>query len=348
MRTSHKWSWVAAAAAAVLVAGAVTAPLIADAGDGGRGDRQGWSASDEALRPLGELFSIDWSDPRQQEISVRSGPTSAGEIVAIAAQGARTVHFRARSPRTFTEPGSNVVVTTQWWVRIGPSPWSADAATDPDYVSWFLGHIDDTGPDVLTVAAEYLRGAPEKTDSAGRTYAGDAGFGIERGDQTDGADFNEYMGVPWTFPSGRTVEAKPSWKGRLDCSGYVRIVYGYRGGLTLHYGPVEAGVEGLPRTAHSIAYDAAQATIAEGPTRARPPKRTHRALPGDLAFFALRDNPARVSHSGILLGYDQDGRMRFVSSRDSTDGPSFANSSGTPSALDAGFWARSLRRISRL
>jgi cell wall-associated NlpC family hydrolase len=126
------------------------------------------------------------------------------------------------------------------------------------------------------------------------------------------------------------------------------MVYGYRSGLPLLYGRTEPGVDGLPRTAHAMAYNTRQVTIAAGLPDRAPDIDEEWIMPGDLVFFALRADPSRISHSGIVIGRDAGGRLRFVSSRGNTEGPSFADDDGTESTLDETVWRTSLRRIVRL
>jgi hypothetical protein len=213
-------------------------------------------------------------------------------------------------------------------------------------IAWIRGHVGSTAPDILQIVTEYLRDAPERRDDKGQVYAGDAAFGIERDDGVDGADFHEYMGIPWTFPDGRTVAADPRWRDAMDCSGFVRMVYGYRSGLPLLTGRSDTKVDGLPRTADAMARHARSAVIASSVRR--PPRDLGGIQPGDLVFFAMHDDPAKISHSGIYLGTDADGQRRFASSRDSTRGPSFADSSKGRSTLDDPVFAKSLRRVIRL
>ncbi len=302
------------------------------------------SARAGATAPLADTYDLRRLDrPARTDVLDRGN----GRLVATFTDGARTVVVRGPR-RTLAEQSSTATVATDSWVRVAPRPWTASGGTQAGWALWLTAQLASTKPDVLQISTEYLRGAPQRLDDKGSVYAGDADFGIERGDGIDGADFHEYMGVDWTFPNGRTMKAAPRWLGALDCSGYLRIVYGYRSGMTLLTGPVTSTVNGLPRTANAMAYHARSVVVAAGRSPDRSPTDLGELQPGDLVFFALRDDKAHVSHSGIYLGEDPDGRPRFVSSRGSTQGPSFADSLRSRSTLDDPAFRGALRRIIRL
>jgi cell wall-associated NlpC family hydrolase len=271
---------------------------------------------------------------------------SSGRRVATFTDGARTVSVTGKS-RTFTEKKATATVSTDVWIRLSDKRWKSAYAKDPAWMTWLRKQIASDAPDILQFFTEYLRGAPAKTDSKGRIYAGDAGFGIERGASTDGADFHEYMGVPWDF-DGVEVPANPQWAGHLDCSGYLRMVYGFRGGLPLLRGRVDGIVDGLPRTAEQMAYQAKSALVAAGKSTAKAPTSLNAIQPGDLVFFAMRDDPNLVSHSGVYLGVDPEGDPRFASSRGISGGPSFGDFGTAKATLNDPIFAADLRRVIRL
>lgn len=268
-----------------------------------------------------------------------------GVLVAEATDGARTVTFFGPE-RAFTEVNTTVaVVKTDRWVRVAPRAWHPGAGTEAWFADFMLATLSSDAPDILAMATQYLDGRPTLRDASGIPYAGDAGFGLLReGDTVDGADFFDYLGIPYTFPDGTRRRPDPRWYRKLDCSGYLRLVYGYRAGIPLSAGTT--GADGLPRTAHAMAYNSAAVTVAEGPTRTEPPKDLAGVRPGDLVFFALRDDE-HISHSGIVLGRDDAGRLRFVSSRTLINGPTFGDFRAR-SVLDAGLFRDRLRRVIRL
>jgi hypothetical protein len=88
--------------------------------------------------------------------------------------------------------------------------------------------------------------------------------------------------------------------------------------------------------------------VAEGKSRTVAPTSLNAIQPGDLVFFAMRDDPSLVSHSGIYLGKDPDGGPRFVSSRGVSAGPSFGDFGAAKATLDDPIFAADLRRVIRL
>jgi len=144
-------------------------------------------------------------------------------------------------------------VRTTTWVRLAPQPWSAAAADEPWVRPWLSERLADTSPDVLAVATEYLHDSPTALGPDGVQVAGNASFGPEIGENLRdiGSDFYDYLGVPWEFADGVRKAPEADQFQALDCSGYVRVVLGYRLGFPLLGG---AGTgPGLPRRANDMA-----------------------------------------------------------------------------------------------
>lgn len=275
--------------------------------------------------------------------------SSSGHPVAIMTDGARTAHIYGPS-RTFEEPRfTNTTVETNFWVRLAPQTWHAGAEKEPWFTDWFATARTDRSPDVLAVAAEYLDGAPAKKDKEGRQYTGDASFGPKDPSDPDGraerSDFYDYLGVPWTFPDGKKGVPEPARKLALDCSGYLRMVYGYRLGYPLRV--TNTPGEGLPRRAQAMAdFGPGVQLMPNTGGRARG---LDRLLPGDLLF--LNAGPmldGHIEHSGIYLGVDDRGNHRFFSSRAQPDGPTMGDLAGEPVLDGRGYWAERFRTAWRL
>lgn len=272
-----------------------------------------------------------------------------GAVVATMTDAARTVAL-AGPKRTLADPGfTTATVSTRTRVRLLPQPWTAGAEAEPWFRAWVTAALADRGPDVLDVAAQYLHDQPTEADAAGVRFRGDAGFGPERGDdRAENSDFYDYLGVPWTFPGGERKEPNPARARDVDCSGFVRLVYGYRMGLPL-LGTNTAGRvgddQGLPRRAYAIA--------AFGPGAMVIDDRHARVLDygalqtGDLLFFDLDGDP-QLDHVAIYLGLDSDGHHRFVSSRAKADGPTLGDLGGTSLLDDGGYYSRGFRAARRL
>lgn len=312
----------------------------------------GGEAAGQASPPQPSTTSTTGRVSKPSELVFRpdgGGETSVydanGQILAVLTAGARTVTFIGPE-RTFTEVGSTVVtVRTHTWVRLAPKPWTPEAAGEQWFRDFLRRYANSTDTDVLATVMQYMSGAPVLHDEAGTPYAGDAGFGLNRDeDGVDGADFNDYLGVTWTFPGGDVRRPDPKWYRKLDCSGYLRLVFGYRSGVRLLWSP--EGTEGIPRTANAMATSGLGALVAAGRTPSEAPSSIDRLRPGDLVFFALRSQ-THVSHSGIYVGQDEKGRMRFMSSRPGPDGPTMGDSQ-TRGTLEVGTFRERLRRVIRL
>jgi cell wall-associated NlpC family hydrolase len=274
---------------------------------------------------------------------------ASGQSVAIMTDGARTAHIYGPS-RTFQEPRfTKAKVDTNVWVRLAPQAWQAGAEKQEWFTKWFAAAREDRSPDVLGVAMEYVNGAPAKKDDQGRQFAGDASFGPLASWDPDGrdesSDFYDYLGMPWAFPDGASEVPEPDRSLAVDCSGYLRIVYGYRLGYPLR--GTDTGGEGLPRRAFAMAeVGPGVQLMANSGVRARG---LDRLLPGDLLFFnAGPVLDAHIEHSGIYMGVDDRGHHRFLSSRAQADGPTMGDLAGEPLLDGLGYWAERWRTARRL
>ncbi|MFF6775470.1 NlpC/P60 family protein [Streptomyces sp. NPDC012637] len=239
------------------------------------------------------------------------------------------------------------VVTHDTWVRVLPEPF--DGTWTPAVEQRVRAWAGDGSPDALAYAAMFLPNAPAVTDPAqgGAQVLGTAGYSAldpVTGLHAVGADFHEYLGVDdWPFPSGEKGELKSHGR-YLDCSGLVRMVYGYRMGVPMGIAPDEPARRYLPRKSVDQAASAPGVVVARA-TGAAPALDGLRI--GDVLFWDNEDGA--VSHTGIYLGADQHGGLRFVSSRKTPDGPTIGDVggksvlNGSPSDLYTG----SLRVIRR-
>ena len=232
-------------------------------------------------------------------------------------------------------------VTHSTWVRVLPAPFAG--VVDP---GWLGAALADTSPDILALSMQYLTGAPAVMDGA-QKIAGDAQYGPINtgGGRDEGADFNDYLGISWTYTG--TDSAEPAELDCLDCSGFVRMVWGYRAGLPLSLTATGSGQ--LPRVSRDL-LDSGPGVVVVPRTGAQitdlSPLRT-----GDIIGFDatgdLTEYDGEIDHVGIYLGVDSVGAYRFLSSRKTPSGPTFADLGG-PSRLDgSGLYARKLRIIRR-
>jgi cell wall-associated NlpC family hydrolase len=264
-----------------------------------------------------------------------------GTALALLTEGARTVLLTGPE-RRFDEPTAAAAVVGTGWVRVLPAPYPG--TLNPATAAWLDRAIRDQSPDILAMAMQYIEGAPAVLDR-GTQIAGDADYGplTDLGVRLEGADFNDYLGMRWSYPDGTTDRPRGEMFRSLDCSGYMRMIWGFRGGVPLAAGAV-AGNDALPRRAVQMAASAfgvaISATVADG----------YAALqPGDLLFFdADPDDGPAVDHVGMVLGRDAAGHVRFISSRKNANGPTLGDLHGASVLDGTGLYARSFRAARRL
>ncbi|MFE9450294.1 NlpC/P60 family protein [Streptomyces sp. NPDC006739] len=278
-----------------------------------------------------------------------------GGTLATFTDGARTAVLTGAS-RTFSEPRTTEAsVTTDAWVRVLPHTWQRGMEKSAWFKGWFRKALGDTSPDVFAVAFEYSSvGAADKHNAAGVRYAGTAHFGprnskvnnpLDFAYHDEQSDFYDYLGVPWTFPDGTRVQPEKDRYGDVDCSGFQRLVWGYRMGLPLHNTNTRG--TGLPRRAFAIAaYGPGRLVI---PDTGEQPTDLGALQPGDLVFFAIiKERPGFIDHCGMYIGLDDQGRHRFYSSRSAANGPTLGDLSGRSLLDGTDFYARGFRAARRL
>jgi cell wall-associated NlpC family hydrolase len=272
--------------------------------------------------------------------------TPSGEVVATMTDGARTVALLGPQ-RTVADPDfTAATVTTTTWIRLMPQDWTSGSERQPWFEPWLEDTLGDTSPDMFALAQQYLRGQPADADRAGVTYRGDAGFGPEvtgAGARQENSDFYDYPGVPWTFANGKQETPDPQRYRDVDCSGFLRLVLGYRMGYPLRNTNVPG--PGLPRRAYAIA-DFGPGTVVI-PDRGATARDYTALQPGDLVFFNIDEHP-QIDHAAIYLGLDNTGHHRFLSSRGKANGPTLGDLGGTSLLDDGGHYSRGFRTARRL
>jgi hypothetical protein len=244
--------------------------------------------------------------------------------------------------RTFSNLNAKHPVTINVWVRVLPAPFGGKVDE-----SWLSQALQDKSPDVLAVAMQYVTGAPPVTDNTGLQIAGQATYGPIKADDTreEGGDFNDYLGIAWKFGT-HTHQPKSDFFHSLDCSGFMRMVWGYRENLPLTYTPNDG--MSLPR--HSWDMLASAPGVVIIPDTETQVMDFSRLATGDLVFFHARkeDHDPQIDHVGIYLGKDTGGHYRFLSSRQTVDGPTFADVGGSSLLDGSGLYAKSFRATRRL
>lgn len=265
---------------------------------------------------------------------------AGGQPVAWFTAGSYTVRMVGPS-RTFTwgNPVSVTIPSTAW-VRTLTAPFQPEmspaAMSDWVNAARAVSCAAPTGTqDILSIAFDYVEGAPL---DAGHIY---------------GADFNDYLGVAWDPPDGSVRSPDPTQLGKVDCSGYMRLVWGYRDNFTYQgtSGSIPLSMNAvtgmLPRRSYQqymygpgkpvVPFRLAPAGASPSSGGTPTPAEVAALRVGDLLFFDVNcdytvaspscsaDPAVAIGHVGILLGPDTAGNLRFISSRASADGPTIGN-----------------------
>ncbi|MEU9608777.1 NlpC/P60 family protein [Streptomyces sp. NPDC048057] len=279
-----------------------------------------------------------------------------GRVKAVLTDGAQTAKLTGPA-RTFAEPASTgSKVSTTDWVRLMPKAWSEGAEKEKWFKEWYGEYADSKEDDIFASAFQYVQGVQDKKDEQGRLVAGDANFGplnttgAEDGDlRLEQSDFYDYLGKPYPFRDGKTGTPEAMRARSLDCSGYIRMVVGFRGRYPLMSS--DRSGDGLPRTANGMARSKEGVDVLplKGITPADRPTAIDQLQPGDLVFFKLdARTKERLDHVGIVLGHDTEGHLIFVSSREEVNGPTIGDIGGVSRLDGNGYYAKTLRSAKRL
>ncbi|GAB2778897.1 hypothetical protein GCM10027073_09410 [Streptomyces chlorus] len=296
-----------------------------------------------------------WSRLENPARSVLRG--GDGQIVAVLTDGSYTATLTGKA-RTFQEPAATKSkVSSRDWVRIMPEEWEKGAEKEQWFKDWYAENKDSEEDDLFAFAFQYVAGAPDKKDEQGTLYAGDANFGplnttgAEGGDlRLEQSDFYDFLGVQYPFRDG-VIGAPETMRARsLDCSGFIRMVLGYRARYPLMSSDTSTG-DGLPRTANGMARSKLGADVLPltGVAAEDRPANIDQLQPGDLVFFKLDARTKdRLDHVGMVLGYDTEGHLIFVSSREEVNGPTIGDIGGVSRLDGNGYYAKTLRSAKRL
>ena len=276
------------------------------------------------------------SDPARTQVE-----NASGHWLATFTDQAYTVTLNG-TKRSFTEPSAKNPVITTVWVRVLPAPFNGTVDAH-----WLSQALSDTSPDVLAIAMQYISGAPPISNGTGLQIAGKANYGPVKADDSreEGGDFNDYLGISWKF-GARTRQPDAAFSKSLDCSGFMRMVWGYRSGLPLTYQP--DGGASIPRHSWEI--------LSSGPGVVIIPDVNDEQITdfsrletGDLVFFHAKSethNP-QIDHVGMYLGQDSSGAYRFISSRQKIDGPTMGDFGGNSLLDGKGLYAQAFRAARR-
>ncbi|WP_256104985.1 C40 family peptidase [Streptomyces sp. ODS05-4] len=296
-----------------------------------------------------------WSRLANPARSVLRG--ADGRVKAVLTDGARTATLTGPA-RTLTEATASAPkISTTDWVRLMPEEWKEGAEKEKWFQDWYAENKDSKEDDVFAASFQYTAGAPAKKDPQGVVYAGDANFGplnttgAEGGDlRLEQSDFYDFLGTPYPFRDGTVGQPEAMRAKAIDCSGFVRMVMGYRMRYPLMSSDKSSG-DGLPRTANGMARSKRGVDVLplKGIAAKDRPTAIDQLQPGDLVFFKFDQRTGeRLDHSGIVVGYDTQGHLVFISSREEINGPTIANIGGTSRLDGNGFYAKGLRSAKRL
>lgn len=305
-----------------------------------------------SIASLGDRFAVDINGAEHAVSIVEDEDTT---WIATFTTNARTVTMPGPQ-RWFTENG--ITVSHNTYVRVLDAPFTGIIDT-----SWILSryaqNVNGT-KDILAIAMDYTDGG-----QLNAKYGKDA--------QTEGADFNDYLGVAQIYTPhyseslGRLVNswtriASAAALGAVDCSGYMRLVWGHNGGIPMCFNVDPANPLGrMPRRSFQI-WEVGVGTQVMTDyvwNAGNAPEKRQAIRIGDLVFFNAYTSTAaelnRVDHVGMYIGNDGAGNMRFIHSRKSDNvGPTFTkdlngksilNDDGTGNYL---FYVRSLVGAKRL
>ena len=269
-----------------------------------------------------------------------------GNWVATFTIGAYTVAL-AGSAREFTEPGAaGISIVHATWVRILPTPFQ-----EPVNETWLAAARNanaDNVPDALQLGMQYIKDAQPIMDRD-LQIAGDACYG-----PAEGADFHDYLGVTWEYPSPEGQDTPKSFEFRcLDCSGFMRMIFGYRHSMAGAGYADQIPLSIAPRTDHRAIPRRSNVQCESGPGVIVIPSTGKQVADfsklqiGDLLCWDASGDDGVIDHVGMYMGIDNSGKHRFISSRKSIDGPTLSDYNGASILDGTGLYARSFRMARR-
>lgn len=302
-----------------------------------------------ATLPWSIRTQSDPCQPRQKVVS-----SIDGTWLATFTMGAYTVTLNG--PRRQLSQGKRSVEHATW-VRTYPQPFE-EHNFDPVWLTSALAANEAGVPDIFGIAMQYVTRQLPVFEPGIPPFqiAGNASYGPREGDdRQEGADFNDYLGIHWTY-AGEPVDAPEVRQFRcLDCSGYVRMIFGFRRNLVVSGAPGNIPLCRAPREDRSAIPRRARDMASSAPGVLVIPPAQEQVVdfsalaPGDLVFFDGEDDDGtRIDHVGMFLGLDMQGRQRFISSRVTANGPTMSDVGGASVLDGTGFYAEAFRAARRL
>jgi hypothetical protein len=215
-------------------------------------------------------------------------PTGRVGFRSLASTGSTAIPYNAVvddlvvTETTWATPPS---VTHRTWVRALPTPFTG-TWTDT-LAAQIRTWAASAQPDALAYAAMFTAGAPTVNSAAlGGPVYGQALYGPTAADGTrvEFSDWNDFAGVGWTYPDGE-VRTFPHGdvisSGGLDCSGYVRIIYGRGLGVPMVFDLNFDGIN-LPRRTRDMGPSGPGVVVGQGHRHRPAPDRNPDRRPGAL------------------------------------------------------------------
>jgi len=303
------------------------------------------------------LRSDSTTNARAEE-TVWTDPTNP-KNTAVFTRGSRTVTLTGPE-RRFADGETPSPVRHSIWVRLLPSPF--EEKVDEKWTRAALEANARQERDVLATAMQYTDAqAWQPKDIESKKFAGRAYYGPEKVDgrgRSVGSDVADYLGQPMRLG---TKEVKPRARraGSLDCSGFVRMVYGFRGipdgdGPHEKFPLIASGGDfvpgALPRRSDQLWEKGPGVVLV--PYGKNPVAQLRdvdeKIRPGDILFFQARVDPKRIiDHVAIYMGEDEAGEARFISSRQSHDGPTLGDTKGASTLRPGGLYGDGFRSARR-
>ena len=276
---------------------------------------------------------------------------STNNWLATFTDGAYTVTL-AGPVRTFTESTAAPPVRHGVWIRTLPAPFEGNV--DSDWLKSALKANKQAAPDVAAIAMQYIAGAPVIFEDD-LQIAGDASYGpLKNGEREEGSDFNDYLGIEWVYEE-QVDKPEKRQRHSLDCSGFIRMVWGYRHHLPGNNCPTTVPLCLKPQESHSAIprrafemYDAAPGVVIVPDTKVQVKDFSKIGI-GDFVFFdADESDGTQIDHIGMYLGLDAGNHYRFISSRQGANGPTLGDFRGKSILDGTGLYARTFRAVRRL
>jgi hypothetical protein len=276
------------------------------------------------------------------DVGVRSFVTSGGTIGPQARVSSYSVTGDFAVSETFT---------TSWWARTYPQNFES---FDAEAAEWTSRALVDYSPDLLAYMFGFFTNAPAITSPRydGKQVLGQSDYGPldATGGKVEGSDWYDYIGTQWVASAsegGFTRNPQASQLHKLDCSGGVRMVMGFWGGLPMTLSELEFmnGIN-IPRTSRDMTYYNPGVVLSR---TINYPADYSQALPMDLVSMDAtnggEEQANEPDHIGFFLGVGSLGNILFASPRKTANAFTMSALGGSSILNGAGLYATTFRQL---